>query len=514
MFRFVEGLNSPVPLVMHEKILGEKNDPSVSAGVGPYLHGANGLFNIPETADGIMSAFMLPMPGALSTIPVLQRDPIQPDLPPESGGRDAEFQSIISGVTEGALDDFSNQPTQECDDYPAGGLMKVGTFVNTRGAYGGAIRPIEIERAGQTLDRLDPMALRLLNLPGPFKELFAVPGNAPSGAAILANELAARLYESLISYIRMIAPRVWIGSPGNNNGRRRDMVGLEMHINENNKIDYQSMAVVRAANSVVMNFGYSSVEGDDTDPAAVKDIVEWVEEAEYQAVEWNGRRMGLWPISGLIYMRPELWRKLSQVWPIRQYWAAFKQISEFTNGRVVVNATDAQTQRRQMYEGQMIPINGRTYIVVLDDTMPEETPNQTTSLLPGEYASDMVFVPMTVLGSMPVTYFTHFRHDNLNSQAIGALAGPYTTFVTDGGRFRWYVNFRNGCLELQWKMNPQLKCLAPMVGWRISNIKYRPLLKTRSYDPASPYHLNGGVTQSNRDPDYYSSWSPTTHGNI
>lgn len=512
-FTHVEGLNSPVPPFLREKILGTKNDPTATAGQGPYLHGANGLFNIPETGDGIMSAFMLPIPGALATIPVLERDPIQPDLPPEFGGRDAEFQTIISGVTEGALDNFDNQPTAECDDYPVGGLLKVGTFVNTRARYGGAIRPIEIERAGQALDRLDPMALRLLNLPT-FARYFSVPAGVPSGAAILANELAARLYESFVSFLRMVAPRVWIGSPANNNGQRRDMVGLEIHINEDNKIDINSMAVVKAANSVVMDFNYSNVEGNESNPANVKDIVEWLEEAEYQAVEWNGRKMNLWPVSGYIYMRPELWRKIAQVWPIRQYWAAFRQISEFTNGRVVVDATNTVEQRRQMYEGQMIPLNGRLYIVILDDTMPEENVQTSGQLLPGEYASDICFVPMTVLGSMPTTFFTHFRHDNKNSEAIASLAGPYTTFTTDNGKFRWMVNFRNGCLELSFKMNPQLKCLAPMVGFRITNVKYSPLLKSRSYDPASPYFLNGGVTQQNRDPDYYSSWSPTTPGNI
>lgn len=501
---FVDGINSPVSDKQYARLTGEKNDPPGNP-VGPYLHGSGGLFNIPQTADGMLQTIQVPLKGALGTIPNLMRDPIQPDLPSEYGGRDSEFQTIITGVTEGALSDFGNQPTTVCNDFPVGGLMKVCTQINTRARFGFGVREVEIGRAGRLKDRIDPTALRLLNNVPAFNNLFSVPSNTPSGAAVIVNEFASRLYESMVDYVRLIAPRVWTGSPANNSGERRDWVGLDIHINAGNKIDAFSSAVCTAADSVVLDFGLDDVEGSG------RDIVEYLEEAEYQAVEWNGSIYGLDPISGWIFMRPEVWRKVSEVWPIRQFQEALNQMAIFTSGRVNVDGMSALRQRQEFRSSMMLPLNGRNYLVVLDDSMPQEDVTNNGGLLAGEYASDIVFVPATVLGGMPVTYFTNFNHGNDNAQTIETLAGN-STFTTDAGLFRWFVDFTKGCLRVNGKMNPQLKSLATMVAWRVNNVKVVPLMHTRSYKPTSPYHHDGGVTTSPTDETFYSSWNPTTPG--
>jgi len=167
-----------------------------------------------------------------------------------------------------------------------------------------------------------------------------------------------------------------------------------------------------------------------------------------------------------------------------------------------------------MRDSKIIPLNGRNYLVVLDDTMPQDTPNQTTQLLPGQYASDIVFVPMTVMGSLPVTFINYFNQSAGQQEDIARMAGGFTTFTSDNGLFRWYINFDKGCLKLNFKWEPRLKCKTPMVGWRLTNVAVQPLLHQRSFDPNSPYHLNGGVTTSPAGGQYYSSWNPTTPGNI
>jgi len=502
----VDGLNSPVPQHMHKKFQGQKNDPPGSP-VGPYLHGEGGLFNIPETADGVMNTIQVPLKGAIGTIPVLQRDPIQPELPSEWGGREAEFNTIITGVTEGALSDFGNQPTGVCNDYPVGGLMKVCTQMNVRARFGGSIREVEIEKAGQLRDRLDPTALRLINnVPG-FDRIIAAPSNVPSGAAVISNEFASRMYESFVDYVRLIAPRVWTGSPTNNSGQRRDLVGLNIHVNAGNKVDVFSSALCTAADSVVADWNYTDVA------STTQDIVSQLEELEYNAVEWNGSIYGLDPISGWIFMRPEMWRQISEIWPVRQYEQSLNAMAAFSNGRVVANATDLLSLRNQMRGTQILPLNGRNYLVVLDDTMPQQTFNDNNDIPQGSYASDIVFVPATVMGSMPVTYFTYFNHANGNSTTIEQMA-TNLTWTTDGGLFRWYSDFKQGCLKVNFKSNPQLKCLATMVAWRLNNVVATPRLHQRSYDPSSPYHKDGGVTTSPAGQQYYSSWNPTTPGNI
>lgn len=514
MSLFLDEDNNTVPT--DQKLLGQpttmvggKNDPSLSPSP-PYGHGSGGLFNIPETNDGVFSAFISTLAGAVGSIPVIQTDPTGgPDVGEEFGGYDAEFDSMITGITAGALDDFANQPTTECNDYPEGGLMKVCTIVNTRGRFGAKIRELSVERAGQLSSRLDPTWLRIINQSPGLAAFLEVPSNVPSIGATLVNELARRMYETSMSFSRMFAPRVWIGTPANNNGQRRDIVGLDIHINENNKRDYRQNALCTAANSVVRNFGFNDVD------AAPKYLVEQMEECEYQAVEWNGGRMGLGPIDGFVYMRPEMWRRVSAIWPVQKLFDGLREMAHFTQGRVMVDGMTMFNERNSMRANPAIQLNGRTYGVKLDDTMPQLTPNTNANLSPGQYASDIVFVPMTVMGGLPVTFWQYFRHANANAEALASIVGGGFTFTTDNGMFRWYVNFKNGCINLNFKFNPQLKVKTPMVAWRLTNVKVSPVSHQRSWDPSSAYFADGGVTNTdNLNEQYYSSWGGNTPSNI
>lgn len=481
---------------------GLKNDPP-GAPAGPYGHGQNGLFNIRGTNDEIFSAMMLPLSGALAEIPVFKKDPAALD---ETGGGqfsgvDADIDTILTGVTKGGLDDFDNQPTTDCADGPVGGLMKLCSFVNPYARFRAGVREVSMVRAGRRADRCDPTTLRLMNFPV-MQEFLGAPSNVPSMANALSNEITRRMIESAVSFSRMLAPRVWIGSPANNSGERRDLVGLNTHINAGNKIDATSMARCDAANADVKNFGYAKVGGP------TRDIVRYIEMAD-RYTAWNATQMRLGPYTSAIFMRPEMWWEITEVWPIRQFEFAMTQMAHFTGGRVMVDGTSAQRMRNEFREQHVLPINGKLVRVVEDDTMPFETPNEEESLLPGQYASSIVSVPMTVLGGVPVTYFTYGDHNNENENAIQRLAGGDLTFTTDDGLYRWYVNFKNGCIQLNYETSPKLKCRTPMLGWRIDNVVAEPLQMLRSWDPDSEYFANGGVTDQPAQ-KYYSSWSPDT----
>lgn len=481
---------------------GLKNDPPGSP-VGPYGHGQNGLFNIRGTNDEIFSAMMLPVAGALANIPVYKRDPAALDQTGNGqfSGVDADIDTILTGVTAGGLDDFDNQPTGDCADGPEGGLMKLCSILNPMSRFRASTREVSMVRAGRRADRLDPVTLRLMNFPV-MQEFLGAPNNVPSMSNAIANEVARRMVESAVSFARMIAPRVWIGSPANNSGERKDLVGLNTHINAGNKIDMTSMAVCTAANSDVKNFGYNKVGGPN------KDIVRYIEMCD-RYVSWNAVQMGLGPFTGKIFMRPEMWWEITEVWPIRQFQFALVQMAQFAGGSVSVDGMSAQRMRNEFRDQKVLPVNGKLIPVVEDDTMPFETPHNVESLIPGQYASSIVFVPMTVMGGIPVTYFTYGDHNNENELTIQRLAGGDLTFTTDDGLYRWYVNFKNGCLKLNWETSPKLKCRTPMLGWRIDNVVAEPLQALRSWDPDSDYFANGGVTEQPAQ-KYYTSWSPDT----
>ena len=498
---FMQNQQNPPPIAPTQDE-GLKHTPA-GVPVAPYAHGNNGLFNIPGTNDQIFSAMLVPLGGALDVIPVINNDPAGEDSGNMFGGEMEALDTLLTGVTAGALDDFANQPTTDCADGPVGGLTKVCTIVNPFGRYRAGVREVSIVRAGEREDRCDPLTLRLMNMSEPMQSILGVPNMAASPANVLANEIARRMWESAISFRRMFAPRVWTGTPANNNGQARDIVGLETHINTGNKIDFQSSAICTAANSVVLDFGFDLVGGNG------RDIAEYIETATYNAFEWNAGRMGLTPLEGIVFMHPILWREVSSIWPIRQFQHSLNQMVQFTNGRVTVDGMSAINQRNAFREAHILPINGRNYQVIEDDAMALTTPNENANLQPGQFSGDIFGIPMTVMGGIPVTFWQHFRHDNVNSRAIQQLAGGSMTFTSDGGVFRWYVNFQNGCLNMTFEFSPRLKVKTPMVAWRIDNIAVEPLLRPREFDPSGTYFVDGGVTES-PDEQFYAPWSPTT----
>lgn len=477
---------------------GAKNDPPGTP-VGPYGHGTDGLFNIPGTNDAVFSVMTLPQSGALGAIPVYNADQEETSM---FGGEQQALDTILTGVTQGAAESFDQQPTTDCAIGPVGGFTKLCTMVNPFGRYRFGVREVSMVRAGQRLSRVDPLALRLMNSPI-MMELLGVPTNIPSIEAGFSNELARRMWESGVSARRFMGQRVWIGSPANNNGEARDIVGLDIHINENNKIDYKAMTTCTAANSDIYNFGHDLVGGSG------RDIVAYIEMAEDHTF-FKAEMQGLSPFDGWIFMRPELWREISAVWPVRQYQSLLSQIALFSNGRVVINAGEALSDRDRFRQLQVLPINGRVYRIVTDNSMRLYTPTDNALILPGQYSGDIVFVPATVMDSVPVTFFENYNHDNAQSMSIQQLVGGDMTFTSDGGLFRWFVNFKNGCLQLGWEFSPRLKVKTPQLGWRINNVKFQPLRKFIDPDPASSYFVDGGVINQDSDDRFYTSYSTTT----
>lgn len=490
----------PEPMIPGAVGVGQKNDPA-GTDVAPYLHGPAGLLNRRDIENPLISAVILPVGGVLDNIPVYNAGASSDN---QFGGEDAVFDTLVTGVTSGNADLFAQQPTGECADGPVGGLLKLCKIANTFGRFRIGVREVSIVRAGRRAAISDPLGLRVLNSPA-LQGIFGVAGNTPTMNNAIGNEWASRLYESAVSFRRMFSQRVWIGSPANNSGQRRDIVGLDIHINAGNKVDADQSAICTAADSDVKNFGFSMVHGN----AFNRDIVAYIEMAMDFALH-NADTMGLSPIDGFIAMRPELWREICNVWPVRQYQHALNQIAQFSaGGRVMVNATDAQTIRNQMLETKLLPIKGRMWRVVTDDGIAELNVTTAAQLAAGQYASDIYFVPLTIMGGFPVTFFEYFNHANEQAQVLQNIAGQLT-FTTDGGLFRWYINFKNGCLNATYELSPRLRMRAPQIAWRIQNVGYQPLQHFRSPYPGNTYFADGGVSQGEAAPQFYTEWSTTT----
>lgn len=470
-----------------------KNDPPLSP-VMPYLHGPNGLFNRHNHANPVFATIMSPLMGVADALPVFNG---ARNLDNNFGGTDAAFDNLITGVTAGNLDSFANQPTAPCQDGPVAGLLKFCSMVNTFGNYKMATREVEITRAGRVADMTDAFSVQVANQ---FPQgLFATPSGLPSLQNAVNNELASRIWEMGIGFQRMFAPRVFTGSPTNNNGEAKDIVGLDTHINSGNKIDAQSQQLCTAANSDVKDFGSVVVS------ASTANLMRYIEMADAFST-YRARRQGLGTPEYIIAMRPELWFELTQVIPLQRYFAVLGQINQFTNARANVDMASLYTDRDKMRESHLLPVNGRFIRVVEDDAI-AETDLGNISGVP-TYKSTIYGIPLTVLGGFPVTFWEYFNHSNAQANLIQQYAGQLT-WTTDGGMFRWFADFARGCLKLNAVFTPRLRMRTPQIAWRINNVAYQPLQHFTSWDPNSAYFVNGGVTTGDSK-KYYTAWSTNT----
>jgi hypothetical protein len=468
-----------------------KNNPPLSP-VGPYLHGPSGLFNRRDRENPVISTIMSPMMGVAESLPVYNG---ARNLDNNFGGVDAAFDTLITGVSAGALDDFANQPTAPCQDGPTGGLISVGSIVNTFGHYKAGVREVEINRAGRVTDMTDAYGVQVLNQ---FPQgLFATPTGVPSLGNAVNNELSSRIFESNLSFQRMFASRVFIGSPANNNGEAKDITGLDIHINAGNKRDATNGNLIAAANSIVLNFG-SAVVGSATN------IVRLIESADAQAT-WKARRQGLGTPQYIIAMRPELWQEITEVIPAQALQKVIAVIATMTNAIANFDSSKLQDQRNAMRESHLIPVNGRMIQVVEDDTIVETNLGNIGGI--PRYSSTIYGIPLTVLNGYPVTFWEYFNHGNNQANAIQQMANGLT-WTTDGGLFRWTADFARGCLKLNYVIDPRLRMRTPQIAWRIDNVAYAPAMHFDSWNPSSSYFTSGGVTQG-ENPKYYSEWSST-----
>jgi hypothetical protein len=257
----------------------------------------------------------------------------------------------------------------------------------------------------------------------------------------------------------------------------------------------------------VKDFGYSLITG------AVRDIVQYIEMCDTY-VMWNAQQQGLMPYDYWVFMHPNMWPTISQIWPIRQYQAFIAQNSLLGNaGGFTVNASDAMTLRSQFRDGMMLPINGRAHQVILDEGITEQSSVDTQNLQPGQWASTIYGVPKTFLGGIPGTFWKYFNHDNAQARAIAQYVsqaqGNGPTFTSDAGLFRWFSNFKNGCLQLNLEFGPALHLVVPQLAWRIDNVAYQPLQHIRSAFPSSSYFFDGGRVNG-QVPSFYAGWNGNT----
>jgi hypothetical protein len=141
--------------------------------------------------------------------------------------------------------------------------------------------------------------------------------------------------------------------------------------------------------------------------------------------------------------------------------------------------------------------------VIIDDGIFEFNVTNNGNCLAGQYASSVYFVPLSIDGGFPVTYFEYVDYRQTSKET--AFLNGKETFWTDDGRFMWAYEGINFCYKLKLKIEPRIVLRTPQLAGRIDHVKYVPLQHLRSSNPADTnYFMDGGA----------STWPDTTKRHV
>jgi hypothetical protein len=462
--------------------------PTGTAAVGRYAHGPTGIFTLPgvdptlySTIVGIESiSAMLPSAGVLDTNPL--------------------FTSIT-----GVQDETGSEPDAPCDDAPIAGLIKACTLTAVFGRYTRMTPEIDIRRMGQRVNRGDPTDLRVANGPrnAGIAGIFSPDGTQPSLTAAINGEVNKIMYEFGINVNRLLAPQVFSGNPANNTagGGSKEFPGLDILIGTG-KVDAESNTACPSLDSVIRDFNFTNI-GDGLGGNSIVEEITYI----WRILRKNARTMGLDPAEIVIAMREELFYEVTAAWPCS--YLTYRCEFRTDNGTIVqnVDAAEQVAFRDRMRQGRFLTIDGMDVSVVLDDGITEENAATQGDLVAGEFASNIYFIPLTVLGGTPVTFWQFFDYANGDaSQAMSQISPAGSFRVTNGGAWLWHMKPPlNWCIQAIATTEPRLIMRTPFLAANLQNVAYTPIIHTRQPFPDDPYFVNGGATERPA-PSFFNEW--------
>lgn len=438
------------------------------------LHGSGGIFAVPGLERDILTAHMRPsgITSVLPRIPTVYQDP--------------RFGSItgFTAVT-------GSQPDYACEDAPAG-YMKGCNLTARFGRIRFDTQTIEMDSVMTKLHRGDFTDLMLRG------QLLGMTGLTPSGlnqSQVLNLVTMSEMVIAGVNMERELNRQTWQGVTTVAN----EFPGLDVQI-ATGQSDADTGTLCPALDSDVKNFGYDLVCGDN------RDIVEYLSSLMWYLND-IATNTGLNPVNWVLVMRPGLWHELSACWPCRYntYRCSVRDTSSI-DAVPQVDAADMTQVRDAMRSGMYIDVEGVRYPVITDTGIHELNPADNANILPGQYASSIYAVPLSIQGGFPVTYMEYLDYRQAQAD-VNLLRGTESFWWTDQGFYSWAVEYVKWCYKLSLKVEPRVVLRAPHLAGRIDAIRYAPLQHERDTDPSSSYFKDGGVSIRGGLSAPYAAWS-------
>lgn len=443
------------------------------------MFGAGGLFSNYGLDETVINAHMAPvgLDQMLPVFPTVVTDPVYTFIT----GFESDGASEVDGV---------------CDDAPSG-EMEVCHQVAAFGRFTRSSKEMEVNTLMQVLNGHLTTDLRVMgSILGDGHKLLTT--EAADRPQFVQSVIQTQLVIIAIQLQQLLVPKLWSGTPANNStgGGYKEFPGLEMLV-ATGKIDAFTGDACGALDPDVKDFAYNDISG------TAPDIVQYLSMIEYY-VSHVATRSGMMPVEWVLVMRPQLFFELTAIWPCKYLTNRCTTVSSQVVG--VINDDTNVRMRDEMRQGNFLWLNGKQYPVILDDGITEDNSTTSASLNPGEFASDIYFLPLRAKG-MPVLYWEHLDYSKAIADLTPMLQQKSQFWSTDGGRYMWALQNLNYCFKFQGKVEPRVILRTPQLCGRLQNVKYTPLQHLRDPMQDSPYFVKGGAPSFSTPPTYYSEWN-------
>jgi len=447
---------------VQERLAGKETHTKTPANFSTYtpLHGSGGIFTAAGLERDILTAHMRPsgITSVLPKIPTVYQDP--------------RF-GTITGFTATS----GSQPEFACQDAPTG-YMKGCNLTARFGRIRFDTQTIDVDDVMLRLHRGDHTDLMLRG------QLLGNTGMTPSGlnqSSVLNLVTMSEMVIAGVNMEREVNRQTWQGVTTVAN----EFPGLDVQI-ATGQVDADTNTACASLDSDVKEFAYNDVCG------TTLDIVEYLSSMMWYLND-IATNTGLAPVQWVIVMRPGLWHELTACWPCQYNTNRCALSMADANASVSVDGTAMTAARDSMRSGMYIDIEGVRYPVITDTGIFEHNSTNNANLVPGQYASSIYAVPLTVQGGFPVTYMEHV--DFRAAQAdVNLLRGMEQFFWTDGGLYSWAYEQVKWCIKLSLKQESRIVLRAPHLAGRLDHVRYSPLQHERSPFPDDPYFKNGGIS--------------------
>ena len=443
----------------------EKDDPTKQASTqtATLLHGPGGIFNVLGTDPTVISAYVRPFQSIASVLPLMATNDTNP-----------QFASF-TGYTA----DEGSQPVLVCDPAPTTD-MKSCYLTAQFGLTRFDTKTIE---PGQILKRINRGDFTDLNFVGQVLGLENVTPAGLSGEEIINLVEVAALIGAAAQAERKLVREFWQGVVTNTN----EFPGLDVQI-ATGQVDAKANQACPALDSDVKNFTFNEVGGTG------KDIAEYLEMLEY-FVRNNADAASL-EVEWVIAMRPQLWQRLTSIWPIKYNTLPEDlTLAATTGNRIFLDGRENTRERDTMRRANIITINGTDYPVVADVGIAEDTNTTNANLGAGQFASSIYMVPVRVNGAA-ATERQYLDYRDWNGQLVRP---DLQNFWTDDGIYSWATNSTYWCHLFGLRTEQRIVLRTPQLAGRIDDVMYEPLQHLRSPFTESPYHVDGGVSIRGED---------------